>query len=211
MARSKREIPHYYLTTVVDLGPTMAWLDAANAARPAPARLLPAAVLLTAVARAAVAVPTMNGHWVDDGFRPSPRVDLGIAVAVRDQGLVAPVIADAGGLTVDELMDRLRGLTGRARRGAFRGSDLAPPSITVTNLGDQGADAVLGVIYPPQVALVGAGRVAERVLAVDGAAVVRPSVTLTLAADHRASDGHAGSRFLAAIAAGLAAPATLSG
>jgi pyruvate dehydrogenase E2 component (dihydrolipoamide acetyltransferase) len=209
MARSKREIPHYYLTTVVDLGAAMDWLATENAVRPAPRRLLPAAVLLTAVARAAVAVPSMNGHW-DDGFRPSERVDLGVAVAVRDQGLVAPVISDAAALTVDEMMERLRGLTGRARRGAFRGSDLAPPSITVTNLGDQGADAVLGVIYPPQVALVGAGRVADRMLAVEGVATVRPSLTLTLAADHRASDGHEGSRFLDAVVAALVAPATLT-
>jgi pyruvate dehydrogenase E2 component (dihydrolipoamide acetyltransferase) len=194
----------------VDLGPAVAWLEEQNATRPAAKRLLPAAVLLTAVARAAVEVPTMNGHWVDDGFRPASRVDLGVAVAVRDQGLVAPAISDAGALRVDEMMERLRGVTGRARRGAFRGSDLAVPSLTVTSLGDQGADAVLGVIYPPQVALVGAGRVVERVLALDGEAVVRPSVTLTLAADHRASDGHEGSRFLAAVVAGLSDPSVLN-
>jgi pyruvate dehydrogenase E2 component (dihydrolipoamide acetyltransferase) len=210
MARSKREIPHYYLSSVVDLGPAMEWLRTANSARPAPKRVLPAAVLLTAVARAAVEVPTMNGHWIDGGFHPSATVDLGVAVALRGEGLVAPVIADVATLTVDQLMDRLRALTQRVRRGGLRGSDLSPPSITVTNLGDQGADAVLGVIYPPQVALVGAGRVVDRVLAVGGRPVVRPAVTLTLAGDHRASDGHDGSRFLAAVAAHLAEPAGLS-
>jgi pyruvate dehydrogenase E2 component (dihydrolipoamide acetyltransferase) len=209
MARSKREVPHYYLATTVDLGPALTWLAARNETTPASRRLLPAAVLLAAVARAATEVPTMNGHCVEDGFRPSAAVDLGIAIAVRDQGLVAPVIPDAARLSVTELMERLRAVTARARRGSFRASDLAPPSITVTNLGDQGADAVLGVIYPPQVALVGAGRIADRVVARDGRAVVTPTMTLTLAADHRASDGHEGSRFLTAIAVGLADPGAL--
>jgi pyruvate dehydrogenase E2 component (dihydrolipoamide acetyltransferase) len=96
-------------------------------------------------------------------------------------------------------MGALRDLVSRAKAGVLRGSEMSDPTITVTNLGDQGVDSVIGVIYPPQVALVGFGRVRERPWASGGMVGARPVVTMTLAADHRASDGHAGARFLAAI------------
>jgi pyruvate dehydrogenase E2 component (dihydrolipoamide acetyltransferase) len=120
-------------------------------------------------------------------------------VALRGGGLVAPAIHDADQLTLDELMAALRDLVGRARSGRLRGSEMADPTITVTNLGDQGVDEVHGVIYPPQVALVGFGKIDERPWASDGMLGVRPTVRATLAADHRASDGLVGARFLATL------------
>ncbi|HET6968622.1 MAG TPA: 2-oxo acid dehydrogenase subunit E2, partial [Ornithinibacter sp.] len=98
-----------------------------------------------------------------------------------------------------ELMAAMRDLVGRARAGRLRGTEMSDPTLTVTNLGDQGVECVHGVIYPPQVALVGFGRVVERPWAVEGMLAVRPVVTLTLAADHRATDGFGGGRLLAAI------------
>jgi pyruvate dehydrogenase E2 component (dihydrolipoamide acetyltransferase) len=197
MARSKREIPHYYVATTIDLAAALAWLRAANGARPPNERLLPAALLLKASALAAKAVPDLNGFWDDEhGFRPSAEVHLGVAVSLRGGGLVAPAIHDADRLPLDDLMRALRDLVGRARAGTLRSSEMADPTITVTNLGDQGADEVTGVIYPPQVALVGFGRIAERPWARDGMLGVRPTVRATLAADHRASDGLVGARFL---------------
>jgi pyruvate dehydrogenase E2 component (dihydrolipoamide acetyltransferase) len=197
MARSKREIPHYYVATTIDLAAALTWLRAANGARPPNERLLPAALLLKASALAAKAVPDLNGFWDDEhGFRPSDEVHLGVAVSLRGGGLVAPAIHDADRLPLDDLMRALRDLVGRARAGTLRSSEMADPTITVTNLGDQGADEVTGVIYPPQVALVGFGRIAERPWARDGMLGVRPTVRATLAADHRASDGLVGARFL---------------
>jgi pyruvate dehydrogenase E2 component (dihydrolipoamide acetyltransferase) len=96
-------------------------------------------------------------------------------------------------------MEALRDLVQRARSGRLRSSEMADPTITVTNLGDQGVDTVHGVIQPPQVALVGFGRIAEQPWAERGLLGVRPVVTASLAADHRASDGHRGGRFLTAI------------
>jgi pyruvate dehydrogenase E2 component (dihydrolipoamide acetyltransferase) len=96
-------------------------------------------------------------------------------------------------------MIALRDLIGRARGGKLRSSEIADPTITVTNLGEQGVPAVYGVIYPPQVALVGFGKIVDRPWAVDGLIGVRPVMTATLAADHRASDGHRGGIYLAAI------------
>ena len=140
-----------------------------------------------------------NGHWVDDDFRPAGDVDLGLILSLRTGGLLVPVIAAADRLSVEETMARTKELTRRARAGRLRGTDLAPPSITVSNLGDQGVESVLGVIYPPQVALVGFGAVADRPWAVDGMLGVRPLVTVTLAGDHRATDGTTGSRLLKTI------------
>jgi pyruvate dehydrogenase E2 component (dihydrolipoamide acetyltransferase) len=141
----------------------------------------------------------MNGWWVDDHVEVSEHVHLGVAVALRPSGLVAPAILDAETLDLDTLMSRLRDLVTRARAGRLRQQEMTAGTLTVTNLGDNGADAVFGVIYPPQVALVGFGRVADRPWAQDGLLGVRPCVEATLAADHRASDGHRGSRYLAAL------------
>jgi pyruvate dehydrogenase E2 component (dihydrolipoamide acetyltransferase) len=198
MSRSKREIPHYYVATTIDVGDALAWLAAQNAVRPVTERVLPAAMLLRASALAAREVPELNGFW-DGELRRSDRVHLGVAVGLRGGGLVAPAIHDADRLTVDELMAALRDLVERARAGRLRSSEMADPTLTVTNLGDQGAEEVLGVIYPPQVALVGFGRIVERPWASGGMLGVRPTLRASLAGDHRATDGHAGSRFLAMI------------
>ncbi|WP_439657887.1 dihydrolipoamide acetyltransferase family protein [Lentzea sp. HUAS TT2] len=196
MARSKREIPHYYLSTTVDMSTAMARLAELNRDLPVERRVLPIALVLRACARAAAKVPQLNGSWTDERFQPGAGVRLGMAVALRGGGLIVPVIADATELGPVELMDRVRDLVTRARSGRLRGSELTGATITVTNLGDRGVESVFGVIHPPQVALVGVGKVVERPWAVDGLLGVRPVVTVTLSADHRATDGHTGARFL---------------
>lgn len=209
MARSMREIPHFYLSTTIDMSSAMTWLADTNASRPPAERLLPAALLLKASALAARAVPRLNGFWVDDDFRPADGVHPGVAVSLRGGGVVAPAIHDADRLAVDELMAGLRDLVRRARAGGLRARELSEQTITVTSLGDQGAEAVFGVIYPPQVALIGFGRIAERPWAAHGMLGVRPVLTATLAADHRANDGHQGSLLLAAIERALCEPENL--
>jgi pyruvate dehydrogenase E2 component (dihydrolipoamide acetyltransferase) len=199
MARSKREIPHYYLSETVDLSRAMAWLHDRNRELAVTERLVPAALLLKAAAVAAQQVPALNGFWTDDRFVPGSGVHLGVAISLRGGGLVTPAIHDAADLPPIELMNRLRDLVTRARAGRLRGSELTDATITVTNLGDQGVELVYGVIYPPQVALVGFGKVVERPVAVDGLVGARPVVVSTLAADHRATDGYTGARFLAAM------------
>lgn len=209
MTRSKREIPHYYLSTDIDMGAAIEWLAAYNAARPVTERVLPIAVLLKAVAVALGEVPGLNGHWVDGAFHPGAGIHLGCAIALRGGGLVAPAIHDAAALDLAALMRALADVTRRARAGGLRASELADGTITVTNLGDRGVDAAFGVIHPPQVALVGFGRIRERPWARAGAVTVRPVVTATLSADHRATDGHVGGLFLDAIDKHLQRPETL--
>jgi pyruvate dehydrogenase E2 component (dihydrolipoamide acetyltransferase) len=156
-------------------------------------------LLLRAVALAVREAPEMNGFLVDDQFTASQAVHLGVAVSLRQGGLIAPAIRDAEAKDLDQLMADLRDLVTRTRAGVLRSSDMSDPTITVTNLGDRGVETVHGVIYPPQVALVGFGRVSERPWAQDGMLGVRPVVAATLAADHRVSDGHRGGLFLTAI------------
>jgi pyruvate dehydrogenase E2 component (dihydrolipoamide acetyltransferase) len=211
MARSKREVPHYYLSDDVPLAAAMGWLQQANAGRAIAERILIAALYLRAVAQAAQHHPTMNGHFVDGAFRPSAAVNLGVAIALRGGGLLAPAISHAESKTIVELMQALAGLVARTRAGTLRREEVAEPTLTVSNLGDQSVRSVQPIIYAPQVAIVGFGLVSDRPWVVEGKLVVMPVVTVTLAADHRVSDGHSGARFLAAIGANLQHPETMGG
>lgn len=199
MARSKREIPHYYLATIVDMSRAMHWLAAENAQRPVTKRLLYSVLLIRAIALAVREAPELNGFWIDGAFKPGGGIHVGVAISLRQGGLVNPAIHDVDKKGVDELMEHMLDLVNRARTGHLRSSEISDGTITVTNLGEQGVESVFGVIYPPQVALVGCGKIIDRPWAADGMLGVRPAVTITLAADHRVSDGHRGGRFLNAI------------
>lgn len=209
MAKSKREIPHYYLGTSIDMTRATAWLEQANADRPVAARLLLGVLLLKAVALALRKAPELNGFWTDGAFRPDPGIHVGWAIALRGGGLMAPAIHDADRKNLDELMTALRDLVGRARAGGIRGSELTDATVTVTSLGERGVETIYGIIYPPQVGLVGFGRLTEAPRVVDGAVVPRPVIAASLAGDHRASDGHRGALFLSAIEALLQTPEDL--
>ncbi|MCB8983817.1 MAG: 2-oxo acid dehydrogenase subunit E2 [Ardenticatenaceae bacterium] len=206
MARSNREIPHYYLETRLDMGRPLAWLEAENQKRPIRDRILPVVLLIKATAKALVDVPDLNGYWVDDALRPSEAIHIGFAIALRQGGLVTPAIHHADLKSLEELMAAMSDLIMRTRAGRLRSSELTDATITLTNLGDMGVEKVYGVIYPPQVALVGFGKVMEQPWAVNGLLGVRPVLTVTLAGDHRASDGRRGGQFLDVLAKHLQEP-----
>ena len=209
MSRSKRDIPHYYLSQTVEVSRTLARVEAINRDRAPPDRILPAAMFLRATALALAKTPELNGFWEDGRFRASDATHIGWAIALRGGGLIAPAIRDADHRSLDELMAAMRDLVMRARSGGLRGSELSDPTITITSLGDRGAESVLPIIYPPQVAMVGFGRVVTRPWVVDGAIGPRPVICVTLAGDHRASDGHRGGLLLAEIENLLQGPDTL--
>jgi pyruvate dehydrogenase E2 component (dihydrolipoyllysine-residue acetyltransferase) len=199
MARSKREIPHYYLEHQVDVTPCEEWLARTNAQRPPDSRLLMGVLLVKAVALAARHFPAFNGVYRDGKFEPVAAVHVGVAIAIRGGGLAAPAIHDVDQLRLDELMARMRDLVQRMRAGRIRSSEISDSTITVSSLGERGVEALYGIIYPPQVAIVGFGKVVKRPWVVDGAVGPRSVVTITLSADHRVSDGHTGALFLAEV------------
>ena len=210
MARSKREIPHYYLATDIDMTKALAWLEAQNASRTPGERLLAAALTLKAVALAVKKNPAFNGAFdASTGFVPSAAVHLGVAIAIRGGGLASPAIHDCDALGLDELMARFRDLVARAREGRLRSSEMSDATLTVSSLGERGVETLYGVIYPPQVALVGFGRIGRKPVCVGDCIESRDVMTATLAADHRVSDGHSGARFLREIAALLQEPERL--
>lgn len=209
MARSKREIPHFYLGTTIDMSRSLAWLAGENAKRPVTERLLPAVLLIKAVALALREVPELNGYWTDGRFTPAVGVHPGVAVSLRGGGLVAPAVHNADSSDLTTLMTVLRDVVARARSGGLRSSELADPTITITNLGDQGVEVGYGIIYPPQVALVSFGRIGERPVAAAGRVEARPVVTATVSADHRAVDGHRAGLFLLSLDRHLQEPERL--
>ncbi|HEX5628127.1 MAG TPA: dihydrolipoamide acetyltransferase family protein [Usitatibacteraceae bacterium] len=209
MSRSKREIPHYYLAETIPMRRAQDWLAAENARRPLTGRILMAAVQLKAVALALRGFPDLNGTWRDGAYVPSASVNTGVAISLRQGGLVAPGIRDVQDLPLDELMAKLADLVKRARAGSLRSSEFSDPTITVTNLGDTGVETTYAVIYPPQAAIVGFGRVAVRPWVEEGNLVAMPAVVATVSADHRVSDGHRGAAFLAELSRRLQEPEKL--
>jgi pyruvate dehydrogenase E2 component (dihydrolipoamide acetyltransferase) len=209
MGRSKREIPHYYLEHQVDVTACEQWLTQENASCPPDNRLLIGALAIKAVALAARRFPAFNGFYRDNNFEPSAAVHIGVAIAIRGGGLAAPALHDADQLSLDELMGRMRDLVQRTRAGRIRSSEISDATITVSSLGERGVEALYGIIYPPQVAIVGFGKVVTRPWVVDGAIAPRSIVTITLSGDHRVTDGHAGAMFLAEIGKLLQEPGKL--
>lgn len=209
MTRSKKEIPHYYLALDIDLTKVQTWLAEQNQQREPEQRLLLPAVILNAIARQLVKFPDLNGFYQDGHFTPSTAVNIGNTISLREGGLVIPGILNADHLSIDQTMDALRDLAERSRRGRLRSSEISQTTITVTSIGERGADSITGVIYPPQVAIIGLGRQRQAPVIRDNQIEIGEVMTVTLAADHRVSDGVTGARFLQALAKQLQHPEAL--
>ena len=209
MVRSKREIPHYYLSSTIEMSAALNWLEQHNRERAVTERLVYAVLLVKAVARALAKTPELNGWWLGDNFKAATSFHIGMAISLRQGGLVVPALQHVDQKSLDQLMPEFLDVVARARGGRLRSSDLAEASITITNLGEQGAESVMPIIYPPQVAIVGFGAIVERPWSENGAITSRRVLTATLAADHRVSDGQRGSRFLATLNQLLQEPANL--
>lgn len=188
MEKSKREIPHYYLSKEIEMGKCLAWLEKYNSDKDPQERIIYAALLIKAVALATKSHGDFNGFWTDGRFQRAMDTNVGIVISLRQGGLLSPALLNADKLSLPDLMHQLTDLVTRARAGNLRSSEVAASTITITNLGDTGADSVFGVIFPPQVAIIGFGKINNR-----------NSLIITLSADHRVSDGHRGSRFLSTI------------
>ncbi len=212
MSRAKREIPHYYLATSVDLTAALRWIGDRNSTRAPALRILPGLLFVRAAARAVAKVPEINGRWSaeQDEAAVSREVNVGVAVSLRGGGLVAPAIRDTASIALDDLVVSFRDAIQRARAGTLRSTEMSDGTLTVTSLGDRGVETVFPIIIPPQLAILGFGKIVERPWAVDGMLAVRSIVHVTLGGDHRATDGHRGALYLDEVARLLGSPEELA-
>lgn len=208
MGKSNREIPHYYLEKKLDMAKSLVWLQEKNRQRPIKKRLLPIALLLKAVAKTLIDFPDLNAVW-ENGLQQKKEINIGFVVSLRAGGILVPAIHNVDMKSIDEIMESLNDIIPRARALTLRSSELSDSTITVTSIGEGEADAVFGIIYPPHVALIGFGNVSEQPFAENGMLGIRPILTVTLAGDHRATDGLTGSRFLGVLNKYLQNPETL--
>ncbi|WP_299018463.1 dihydrolipoamide acetyltransferase family protein [uncultured Photobacterium sp.] len=209
MEKSKREIPHYYLSLDIELTEAVRWLQDKNNKRDPEDRILLLAMLLKATALALAKFPALNGVFKQNHFEPGRGIHIGNTISLRNGGLVIPAIHDVDQLSLNETMQMLRDITTRSRSGHLRSSELTDATITVTSIGDRGSDSVFGVIYPPQVAIIGFGRLRKSAVIKDDKIIIGDILTITLSADHRVSDGTLGAKFLHTLANQLQKPESL--
>jgi pyruvate dehydrogenase E2 component (dihydrolipoamide acetyltransferase) len=210
MSRSKKEIPHYYLKKRIQLDQLVEWIDEKNKKLLPDERLLLPVVLMRAVIISLKKFPELNGFYKENKFAPSEIVNLGIAISVKPEGVMAPAVLQADKMNMSELNTAVKNLAIRTREGGLVGRELSEGSITITNLGDMGCDEVFGIIFPPQVAIIGFGSIRKEPV-VDRQDKIRAGfvVDMTLSADHRVSDGLMAARFLNEIQKILNDPSTL--
>lgn len=194
MASNWHEVPHFYLSREVDATRLNSWRDASRK-REGHEQVTHTDLLVKIVATALREHPRVNATWQDNAVTLSSRVNVGIAVATED-ALVVPVVHDADLLSLREIAERRADLVRRARARELRLDDLEGGTFTISNLGMLGVDAFAAIVNAPQAAILAVGRIADRVIAVNGVPVVRPQFIVTLSVDHRAVDGAIGARFL---------------
>jgi pyruvate dehydrogenase E2 component (dihydrolipoamide acetyltransferase) len=196
MAKSKQQIPHFYLSLEIDISAVQHWLQQKNKATAPDQHVLLLALLLKAMAKSLVKYPKLNGFYQGNAFEQASAINIGNVISLRQGGLVVPAIQNVDSLSVNELMQGLRDITARSRNGHLRSSELTDATITVTNMGERGADSVFGIIYPPQVAILGFGKVRKVLQLVNDGVKEREMLTASLSADHRVIDGMLAAKFL---------------
>jgi pyruvate dehydrogenase E2 component (dihydrolipoamide acetyltransferase) len=208
MQQSKQQAPHYYLTLDVDMTEAMRFRAEANTALADTGRISVNDIIILATTRTLQKHPRFNSWWVDDQLQVHSQINMGIAIAL-DDGLIAPAILDVASKPLTQISREARDLAERARGGVLRQEEYTGGTFTITNLGAYGVDSLIGIINPPQTAILGLGAVRERPVVRNGEVVVRQMLTVALAADHRATDGAEGARFLTTLQEYLEKPSLM--
>jgi pyruvate dehydrogenase E2 component (dihydrolipoamide acetyltransferase) len=206
MTQSWTTAPQFHLVREVNASRLIAWRE--RALKRTGVRVTYTDLLVKLVAAAIGQHPGVNASWQDGGIVRRTDINIGLAVAV-DDGLVVPVLHHADRLSLGELVAEREALVGRAQAGRLRPADIAGGGFTISNLGMYGVDGFTAIVNPPQAAILAVGRIADRVVAVDGRPAVQPMLVLTLSCDHRALDGARGAQFLATLAGLVEEPLAL--
>jgi len=197
MTTSWTSAPHFYLVREVNVSRLVSWLDKAR--KQTGAHITYTDLLVKLVAAALSQHPRVNASWKDGTIVQNADINIGLAVAI-DDGLVVPVVHRADTLRLAEIAARREDVVSRAQAGRLRPADIQGGGFTISNLGMYGVDAFNAIVNPPQAAILAVGRIADRVVAVNGQPAVQPAMVLTLSCDHRALDGARGAQFLGALA-----------
>jgi len=206
MTTSWTTAPHFYLVREVNVSRLVSWLDKAR--KQTGAHITYTDLLVKLVAAALSQHPRVNASWKDGTIAQNADINIGLAVAI-DDGLVVPVVHHADTLRLAEIAARREDVVGRAQAGKLRPADIQGGGFTISNLGMYGVDAFNAIVNPPQAAILAVGRIADRVVAVNGQPAVQPTMVLTLSCDHRALDGARGAQFLGALAELIEEPLAL--
>jgi pyruvate dehydrogenase E2 component (dihydrolipoamide acetyltransferase) len=205
--QSWTSVPHFFVVREVDAGALVQahkklreTVEKARGVKPTQTDML-----VALVARALAKHPRLNASWTGAAIRLNPDVNMALAMAVND-GVVAAVIPKADVLDLGEIAVQRRDLTERARAGRSRPADIAGGTFTISNLGMFNVDSFTAIINPPQVAILAVGRIADRVVPVDGKPAIRPMMTLTLSSDHRVVDGARAAAFMNDVVEALREP-----
>ena len=206
MTASWTTTPHFYLVREVNVSRLVSWLEKAR--KQTGAHVTYTDLLVKLVAAAISQHPAVNASWKDGAIVRNADINIGLAVAI-DDGLVVPVLHRADTLSLAELATRREDLVSRAQAGKLRPPDIQGGGFTISNLGMYGVDAFNAIVNPPQAAILAVGRIADRVVALNGQPAVQPTMVLTLSCDHRALDGARGAQFLGALAELIEEPLAL--
>jgi len=213
MTKSKQEIPHFYLSVDLPINKAQQWLQQANKDKTPQTHILLIALVLKAVAISLQKYPQLNGFYQQGNFEPASEINIANVISLRAGGVVVPALHHVEQLSVPEIMSALRDITRRSRAieggERLRSSELMGATITITNMGERGVDQVFGIIYPPQVAIIGFGKVKKVPQVCDEKIDIGEQITLCLSADHRVVDGMLAAKFLNSLAKNLQKPEQL--
>ncbi|MFN0147894.1 MAG: dihydrolipoamide acetyltransferase family protein [Dehalococcoidia bacterium] len=209
MVQSKQQQPHYYLTLDVDMSEALSFRERINASASEAQRVSINDLVVKACAIALGRHPKFNGEYSDEGLKLHTVINIDIAVAL-DEGLIAPAVLDCGNKTLGRIAAEAKDLIARAKGGHLRADEYSAGTFSITNLGAYGVEALIGIIKPPQAAILGVGSVLDQAVVRDGAVVASKVMKLALSADHRVSDGAEGARFIKEIQGLLENPVSLA-
>src|SRR5262245_21186268 len=197
MTASWTSAPHFYLVREVNVSRLISWRE--RVSKQTGARITYTDLLVRLVDATLTRHPGANASWKDGAIIRNADINIGVAVAIED-GLVVPVLHRADALSLADIAGRREDLVSRAQAGKLRPADIQGGGFTISNLGMYGVDAFDAIVNPPQAAILAVGRIADRVVALNGQPAVQPTMVLTLSCDHRVLDGARGAQFLGALA-----------
>jgi pyruvate/2-oxoglutarate dehydrogenase complex dihydrolipoamide acyltransferase (E2) component len=200
MLRSKHTSPHVTTIMEADMSAVFAHRAANKAAYAQQGvKLTITPYFVAAIVAACRLYPIVNSSWTEDGVAVHGQINVGVATALEPDGLIVPVIKNAGALNLMQLAQAVNDLSGRARAKQLKPDEVQGGTITITNHGTSGSLFATPIINQPQCAILGTGVIEKRVKVVDDAIAIRPMVYLGLTFDHRILDGAVADYFLGTI------------